>query len=253
MLGGLVASLVRRRQADLLLLSWLLPYGVLVSLSAAKFMRYSAPLLPVLAVFAGALLADLAANHRPVMRLALAVGLGLTLAFTGAYDAAYAGLFTKPDPRLVATQWLVHHASPGSRVQFEELPNGLINLPYFVARAGFKPCFSEFQIDQLEGPMRYVLTDTYALEEHPIFSQQQVSRYSSALQRDPRYRVAITVHYTPSFLGLKFPIDGSPHDWRYTDRDITVYKHKSPQDSPGAECFPNLRSATAALYVHPSP
>jgi hypothetical protein len=62
----------------------------------------------------------------------------------------------------------------------------------------------------------------------------------------------MTVHYTPSFLGMTFPLDGSPHDWRYVDRDITVYKHMDPVTSPTAKCFPDLDSAISALYVHPA-
>lgn len=62
-LAGLAASawrVWRRRSAiDLLLLAWFLAYGIVINTVFAKFLRYTLPLAPVLAILGGALAARL--------------------------------------------------------------------------------------------------------------------------------------------------------------------------------------------------
>lgn len=248
LVAGAFWAAIRRHKSDLLLLSWIVPYFLLVSWSSAKFMRYSAPLIPPLTILAGALLVQMVQSKSRLTRLGAAVATAVALVFAGTYDAAYAGLFSSPDPRSVATVWLVGHAQPGTRIGFEELPDGVTNLPYFVTAAGYRPCFSEFQPRQLGGPARYLLLDSYVLEEHPQFPAQEVRRFRTALENDSSFEVVERVHYTPTFLGIRFPIDASPHDWRYLTHDITVYQRTKPAPIEPAQCYPNLPSALAALY-----
>lgn len=259
MIAGALRCVLRRRKADLLLLSWLLPYFLLVTASTAKFMRYSAPLLPPLCILAGALVVEVARRQdvgyirfrRGLLRAVIAV----CLAYSLVYDAAYAGLFTSPDPRLLATSWLSDNAPKGSRVAFEELPNGLLNLPYFVSAAGYRPCFSQFDPGRLSGPMQYVMLDSYSLEEHPDVTNQDVLRFRQALMQRAGYALVKRVHYVPTFLGFRFPIDGSPHDWRYPTHEIAIYRRSSasaPSPALRSACYPDLHAALAALYVQPS-
>jgi hypothetical protein len=249
MLAGTVWSLVRRSKGDWVLLSWLFVYFVLVSLSPAKFMRYSAPLLPVLAVFSGRLLVDLVRASRVRIRVtASALALAAVL-ISLVYDGAYVGLFTSTDSRLSAAQWLQHRAPTVSDVAFDQLPNGLINLPYFFTTAGYHPCFTQFQPAALSNPARYVVTDNYDLEEHPRITQIAVDRFRRALQHDSKYHLVLQVHHTPTFLGASFSIDGSPHDWRYPSHVIVVYQKNPVASGPGSRsCFPNLAAAHDALY-----
>jgi hypothetical protein len=249
MLAGTAWSLVRRSKADWVLLSWLIAYFVLVSLSPAKFMRYSAPLLPVLAVFSGRLLVDLVRASRVHVRVAASALAVVAVLVSLVYDGAYVGLFTSTDSRLSAAQWLEHRAPTFSDVAFDQLPNGLINLPYFFTTAGYHPCFSEFQPGALLNPARYVVTDNYDLEEHPRITQAAVDRFHRALQHDSKYRLVLQVHHIPTFLGASFSIDGSPHDWRYPSHVIAVYE-KQPVASRAdfQTCFPNLAAAHNAFY-----
>jgi hypothetical protein len=166
------------------------------------------------------------------------------------YDVAYVGLFASADPRTVATQWVHTHAPPGSAIAFEQLPNGLINLPYFVTSDGFRPCIARFRAGSLRGPALFVMTDSYGLEEHPRIDASLVQDYQYALDHDPAYLPVLRIHYVPTFLGIAFPIDGAPHDWRYMDHDIKIYRHLLVE--PGASrnfCYPDLASAISALYV----
>jgi len=251
MVAGAIWAGIRREKADVVLLCWIVAYFVLVSISPAKFMRYSAPLLPALAVLAGRFASDmLAMPSRPIRLGAIAVAFAALL-YSLTYDLAYVGLFAKPDPRYVATSWLAQRAPVNTAVAYEQLPNGLINLPYFGPPHTFEPCFTQFDPRRLQGPETYLLTDSYDLEEHPRFSDRQVAQFRSALASDRAITLALSVHYTPSILGWQFPIDASPHDWRYPTHDVAVYKVTSQGHSPNLKppvCFSTLGAAHNALY-----
>jgi 4-amino-4-deoxy-L-arabinose transferase-like glycosyltransferase len=249
MVGATVWAGVRRRPVDVILLSWILVYGLLITLSPAKFMRYGAPILPPLAVFSARLLVDLLVSRRALWRSLATTAAVLTLAFTASYDAAYAGLFALPDARYAATQWIDHHAATGSRIAFETLPNGLTNLAYFVSSAGYRPCFSQFHAGRIGDDVSLVATDDYQLEEHPRATADQVLAFRRALRQSNAFQKVAQVRYVPTFLGMSFPIDSSPHDWRYPSHEITLYRPLKPLGRSPSLCFPTLRSAIAALYV----
>ncbi len=253
MLAGTVLAALRRIRADWVLLSWLLVYFLLVSISPAKFMRYSAPLLPVLAVLSGRLAIDLVHMTRRWIRQSTRGLVVVAVAFTLVYDGAYVSLFSTTDPRLSAVQWIEQRGSAGTAVVFDQLPNGLINLPYFFTAAGYRPCFSLFRLAALANPARYVATDNYDLEEHPRITQAVVNSYHSMLQNNQHYRLILRVHHVPTFLGISFSIDGSPHDWRYPSHVIAVYaKAPAPAETTTRSCFPSLAAAHNALYPAPA-
>jgi hypothetical protein len=252
LVAGAIWGAVRRDRATLVLLLWILPYFVLVTLSPAKFMRYSAPLLPPLAVLAGAFLVDVTVAARPGVRVVVLAAAAASAIYTFVYDGAYASLFASPDPRQVVTTWLEEHAAPRAAIGFEEIPNGLLNLPYFVTNAGFRPCFSSFQPANLDSRAQYFVLDNYALEEHPDVALSSVDRFRRSLQSDPQYREVLRLQPEPSWLGMTFAIDGSPHDWRYPARSIIVYRHMSTAGASVGQCFSTLAAAQQALYVPPA-
>lgn len=244
---GVVFAAVKRTPAQFVLLAWLLPYFVLDSLSAAKFARYSLPLLPVLVVFAGGL-ADYIPHSLPRLSGPISVALlALLVVPTAIYGSAYAGLFTDSEPRYTTGQWIQNHLRPGTRVGFEQLPNGLVNLPYFTASRGFVSCFAQFHAARLSGPMRFFASDNYGLEEHPRVPSSSVTQLQMALQNTKSFTRVMYVHLSPTLFGLTFPIDNSPHDWRYMTHAISVYRRNSQNLSAAAPCFRNLTQADAAI------
>lgn len=249
MLVGVAWSAIRRGRADYLLLAWILPYFLLVTLEPAKFMRYSAPLLVPLAVMAARFGVEVFSGRRALMKSAVALTAALSLAFSGVNDAAYAGLFASPDPRAVAATWVVAHSDPRTPVSYEELPDGLVNLPYFISPKT-RACFSQYFVSRLRGA-RYVLLDSYTPEEQPASVTHSIQRFRLAIERSKSYREAIQVHYVPTFLGLRFPIDDSPHDWRYPAHEITVYENMDLPDTAEGACFGTLAEAHDALYEPP--
>jgi 4-amino-4-deoxy-L-arabinose transferase-like glycosyltransferase len=101
--AGLVAALVRRSRADLVLAVFVLVYFIDLLTLHAHFDRYVLPLVPPLAV--------LAARFRALAPVTLLL-LVVPLAFAVRDDAR----LTRMDTRLVAQRWLAKHAAPSLAV-----------------------------------------------------------------------------------------------------------------------------------------
>jgi 4-amino-4-deoxy-L-arabinose transferase-like glycosyltransferase len=119
MLVGAGWAAARRRPTELLLLSWLVPYFVLISISPAKFMRYSAPLIPGLAILAAGCTCAVFANSRINVRVGAAALAVIAVVYTVVYDGAYMSLFSSLDPRSVAAGWLTQHAPAAARLHLK--------------------------------------------------------------------------------------------------------------------------------------
>jgi hypothetical protein len=141
-----------------------------------------------------------------------------------------------------------NHAPAGIQVGFDQPPNGLINLPYFAVAAGYRPCFSRFRSGALPKLGSFIMVDSYDHEEHPRVSSAQVKHYEAALRSSSHYRVVKLVRYVPTFLGLDFPIDRSPHDWRYPSHVITVYRRDGGRAQAGISCQGSSPAAVGALH-----
>lgn len=112
----------RRTRGDGLLAAFALPYYVLIGLAAVRYARYTIPLLPVLALWSGRLLADVSRWTMPAWRRAgLAVGAGVAV-FTLCDAVWLVGAMATTDPRNRALAWMSAHAAPPRRVGFAAMP-----------------------------------------------------------------------------------------------------------------------------------
>ena len=121
------AVAVRRRDASgLVVLAFVAPYYILVSLSNVRFARYGLPLFPAIAVLSGWLVYqiwDRPPRGRLNTVLAAAVCAALVLVPLGrgiALDRGFAG----PDPRDQAAEWIFAHVPKGALI-------GIIDVPWF--------------------------------------------------------------------------------------------------------------------------
>jgi hypothetical protein len=99
-------ALYRRREADLILLAFFLPYYLLIGAVQVKFARYMLPVLPVLAVWAGRLLNDVFCAERSKGRLAILLAGVTTLVSMVLYAVALEMLLVRPDSRTEAAAWV---------------------------------------------------------------------------------------------------------------------------------------------------
>ena len=120
-LAGVVWLLWRRDRLALMAAAFPIVYYIVAGRTILPFARYAVPLVPALAVVAGAFSADLL--RLPAWRRAGAVATAVVVAVTVLYAAAYMNVFVKPDSRLVASQYLLNRVPPGSRILIEPSHN----------------------------------------------------------------------------------------------------------------------------------
>ena len=99
---GLAWALACRKSKEwrglLLLAAWVVGYFVMISFATERFIRYLAPLVPALCIFAAWLIVRLLSLPLSLRKPAL-VGAGVLLTLNVAYSLAQLALFVTPDPR----------------------------------------------------------------------------------------------------------------------------------------------------------
>ena len=115
-------AIYRRQRGDGLLAAFALPYYVLISLAAVRYARYTIPLLPILALWMGRMLADGSRLPRPMLRRvalsAAAVGFFATSVNTLLLVSAMAGV----DTRDQALSWLNSGTAVPAKIGFAVQP-----------------------------------------------------------------------------------------------------------------------------------
>jgi 4-amino-4-deoxy-L-arabinose transferase-like glycosyltransferase len=119
-LGGFVLACLRRTPQDRVLLSFLLLYYLLTSLSAVRFARYMLPLFPVLCVLA-ARLAMQPSERRPIVAAWRAVG-AVVACLTLGWTLILLQPLTGRDPRDKIADDLEKTAPNGASVAFATTP-----------------------------------------------------------------------------------------------------------------------------------
>jgi hypothetical protein len=114
---GVAYAAWRRQPADVIILTFLLVYFLLIGAGRSVFLRYADPMIPPLLLLGGralAALVDLAAQGR-ARRLALAAALVLVAVAPLVHDVRYDLLIQQTDTRTLAFDWLAEHVPAGSR------------------------------------------------------------------------------------------------------------------------------------------
>ena len=112
----------KHQRGDGLLAAFALPYYVLISLAAVRYARYTIPLLPILALWMGRMLADGSRLPRPALqRLTAAVG-AAALLVASVNTALLLSAMTGEDTRDQALRWLNSFAVPPAKIGFAVQP-----------------------------------------------------------------------------------------------------------------------------------
>jgi 4-amino-4-deoxy-L-arabinose transferase-like glycosyltransferase len=111
----------RRDRVALMAAAFPIVYYIVAGRTALPFARYGVPLVPALAVVAGAFSADLLA--RPGWRRVGAAATAVVVGATVLYAAAYMNIYIKPDSRLAASEYLRRRVPEGSRILVEPSHN----------------------------------------------------------------------------------------------------------------------------------
>jgi hypothetical protein len=114
---GIAHAAWRRQPADLIILTFLLVYFVLIGAGRSVFLRYADPMIPPLLLLGGRALAALVerSTRGQERRLALLAALVLVVVAPVVHDVRYDLLIQQTDTRTLAFEWLAQHVPAGSR------------------------------------------------------------------------------------------------------------------------------------------
>lgn len=242
-----------RRTPDVVLLSWVLPYLALLAAQEAKFSRYLLPLLPFLLAFGASLLTDAGAlgnqvhwvaGRRHRIRTALAGGAAVVvLLSTGLVAVAFESIYSRPNTRVAASQWMYQHIPPGSRLSAETWDDPLpLLLGPGKSLADYKYVVVPFdlyndrppgvQVPTTEAEFNYIVGRLRSVD----YIVESSARLYGSIPRLPwRYPVqqqyyqllfAGRLGFTPIYEGTSFPTLGPwTFNDQYMDESFTVYDH----------------------------
>ncbi len=137
---ALLATLPLRRhdtRMDVLLLSWVVPYLLIVGSFEVKFLRYMIPVTPLLLMFSARMLFAVwegGSRLNPSLRPWMIGGLVALIGVTGFYALSYLTIYSKPHPAVRASQWIQQDAPLGAVILKEHWEEGLPNLYMFQHR-----------------------------------------------------------------------------------------------------------------------
>lgn len=106
-------------QPELVLLAWVLPYFLFTGSFHVKFMRYLQPLVPVLMIYAAALLLSMRGEW--IRRGAVTA----VLLATALYALSFVNLYRQPHPWLAGSIWVYENVPPGSLILSEQWDDSL--------------------------------------------------------------------------------------------------------------------------------
>ena len=114
---GVAYAAWRRQPADIIILTFLAVYLLLIGAGRSVFFRYADPMIPFLLLLAGRALAALVERtaRGQARRLALAAALVLVVVAPLVHDVRYDLLIQQTDTRTLAYGWLAQHVPAGSR------------------------------------------------------------------------------------------------------------------------------------------
>ncbi len=256
---ALVRALWRRDKPCLVMLAFVVPYYVLISLSQVRFARYTLPLFPPAAVLIGALLADWYSRTRRAPAAGMPEGGGLrsrrrvwlvaslAMFYIAAMDCVALDLqMSGPDPRDQAAEWMLKHVPRGATIAVEEWP--WFYTPPLSKNLGFGSLHDR-QRAASKAPYKFVIlsetagsganwaghdADWAIITHHEICDANRLAHRKRGLSRADREKVE-RIERDVNLIGFYFvqrvSFSGAfhsslPHDMSYANPFIQIYERK---------------------------
>lgn len=240
---GLVVALRRWLRdgnwTDTVLLTWVVPYLVMVGLMRARYLRYMLPLVPVVCVFAAQIIVDL---RRQYVRVASYL---LVVAPTLVYSLAFVSIYAWPHSWVAASRWVYQTVEPGRTLSVEVWDTAL---PLPLELEGRSRRISEYDVRTLElyeepddATKWSQIAQQLADSDYLIIASR---RLLGSIPRLPdRYPIAGAYHeqLLSGRLGFELvaefsrgaswwnprvaPLAGASPAWRWPDESFVVYDH----------------------------
>ncbi len=258
LLVGLVVAALTRRKADIVILSWLIPYLLITGWFEVKFMRYMLPAVPFLLIYGARLLSwlgDGVAAIWPRRRWLVLAPAALVLLLTAHYALAFTSMYGGKHPAQQVHDYLDANAQAFDGVLQEHWEEGIPNVPRLIYpdRLGmYEPDTSQkFEIiaGELTQAKYFVIYSNrlYATlprlpDRYPLSTKFYAALFDGSLG----YELVFTGQKERSFLGVTYRDDpfarttpevAPPVAWRpptgelatfdfgWADESFTVYEH----------------------------
>lgn len=236
MLIGIILAFFKHSPSDLLLLSFIVPYYLLISFSNVRFARYLIPILPFLLVLSAR------PFFPPKKHLLREIGVFafiLLYIYTSLLSLAYLSSLVGKEPRDVAGSWLKQNLKPGDKVgllqpswfytpAFIPYNGGTMSRRNFLNWAETAPWrISVIGWDRtrlLEVSPKYFIVSNFEYI-HPL-RLERPSAVEFWRELEGRYKLERVFKRELRFLGLSFPFvpQAIPEDVLYTFPEIRIYK-----------------------------
>lgn len=223
---------IRYRSVELgVLVLWIVAYIPILITTEARFLRYSLPLLPILAVLVGGLLWTLMLRL-DTRRLGQAATI-VTLGITAIWAIGFSTIYQSEHPRIHASEWIYKNVEPGSTLTFESwddalpLPvNGNVPGVYSIQSMdiyGDRPPEEKVRqlYDDLQGADYVVLSSDrvrQSIQTMPWRYAVQGEYYRRLLNGQLGYRLVYQSELHPHLFGITW-------DDTNADESFTVYDH----------------------------
>lgn len=215
-LGGLGLTLWRRVPGDLILLAFPVPYFLVIGSWSSRFERYALPLLPFLALLAAVALVAVAGRLRERWPgflgrwrpgVVVAVAASLLIAPEVARIAYFHVLLSRPDTRVLATEWIEREIPPGSRIAMEPYSPALRVDPAMVREGGDAGGYrlsrlNDYDLDRLiERKVEYVVLSGFVYQRY----QRACGRFPAKCRfyRELERRAALVFAVDPGVEGQR--------------------------------------------------
>lgn len=237
---AVLAAAWRRRPADLLLLAALFPYLFLTANASWVVVRYTLPLLPVLAVLIGGLLVEPGVG-RAFTRRATGIVIAAVLAFTLLPDLALRRSLASPNKRELVGAWLQAHVPADTGiVVFEQYGGDTFYRPTLPASVEVLVFPLQEAVDpgvlaRLQpAPLLLLSEDVYGNMDrlgaaHP---KPRIAQLARLLRPDGEYRLVRSFEPEIRFLGIDFTSWFRSQDYRIIEPGFRLYARNGAAASP---------------------
>ena len=229
-----VYALLRRRREDLVILAFVVPYYLIISLSAVHFARYVLPLLPPLAI----LISTMVANLKPKIGNWGGAAFALVILYTLTYTIALDRLFVVPDPRDVAVRVVEKGLNEGASIAVPTVPwfyspplvagfGSLSQSERFASMAHSKYHLiadpnKDWNVELVQKLRpEYIIISDYELVDAVRANAPGARNYMKFVQTNYQLIKVFRNRLLPPIFGATMSL---PHDMRYAAPEIEVYR-----------------------------
>ena len=171
-------------RADVLLLSWVVPYFLVIGSFDVKFLRYLLPITPFMLLFGARMLTavwDRAAAYRPALKPYLAAGGIILLGVSIFYTLAYVSIYSEKHTAVRASEWIHENARGPNTILKEHWEESLPELYAYNVR--------ELRLYEPDRPQKTLeMADSLASADYLVFYSNRL--YGTIPRLPERYPVS---------------------------------------------------------------